>query len=151
VLLKKGLRRKGAGDAGSPGSDLLGFTWHDPTEYVTPNGTTETWFAEVALNFDLLDAALANLACVLTGLNLQSAGTGTYRVRLDGTPGAADGALLVALGPVAHAAYVLPPDTATGAPFVRPAGPHLVKVTGARSAAGGLAALKSFQVAIVEA
>ncbi len=116
-------------EPGPPGTgDLESLAWHESASY-SVDAEIETWVAEVAFDFDLLDASIGLLECQLTGLSKQlDSATATYRVRLDGTPGGIDGTVLAALT-TTNAAYVIPPDTVTGPAFARPAGTHLLKVT----------------------
>jgi len=111
--------------------------------YVT--GTTEQVLSESTEDFDLL-IVLANVKCTLNALSRQSGGaTGTYRVRVGGTLGAADGAI-VAQFSTTLAAYALPPVQVVGSPFARPSGRQLVKLTAVSDTAGQRAFARASQI-----
>ena len=115
-------------DGAPPAADAVIVEWTSEDEYSAGSADAETWVAETSRNFDLLDPAILVLLCNLVALSKQTADSATYRIRLDGTPGVADGVILAALT-TSHVAYVNPPDSAFGAAFARPAGNHLLKLT----------------------
>ncbi len=107
----------------------LGYT---PT--VQTDGTTaEQVLYETVWNFDDGAGGLADLFVRLGLIAHVTAGTATVRVRAGGTPGAADGTVLLALGPVSGLADAVWAASGTAA---RPAGTTLVKVTMQCSDAG---------------
>jgi hypothetical protein len=114
-------------------------------------GMTEEVVAEGSINFDLLSSVITDLLCHLTALTKQSGGaTGTYRVRIGGTIGAADGTIVNVLD-TTNAAYTLPPDTAVDVAFTRPTGTQLVKLTARSSAAGTRASIRGYEIMFVSA
>ena len=103
-----------------------------------------------AIDFDLLDPNITSTSLSPSRrLQKQSAGTGAYRIRLGGTYNTNDGTDLVDLL-TGHAAYGNTPDSTTGPAFARPVGVQLVKLTGARSAAGGTASIQGIEVVFRE-
>lgn len=117
----------------------------DGQRYVT--GLTEEVIVEEGVNFDLLTSTY--MVCRITALTRQTGGAiGTYRVRVGGTIGVADG-VEVALLNTTNASYITPPDTASGIPTVRPTGPQLVKITARASAVGERARVRGYQIAFV--
>jgi hypothetical protein len=114
-------------------------------KYVT--GLTEEVVVEEGFNFDLLSSA--NLVCRVTALTQQTGGAvGTYRVRVGGTIGAADGVEFVAFS-TANAAYTTPPDTAVGSVLAKPTGPQLVKITARANTIGERARVRGYQIAFI--
>lgn len=89
-------------------------------------GASEMLCAEHSVDFSNLMTPL--ITPHLIALTMQTAGSGSYRVRIGGTPGVADG-FIAALLSTTHAAYQAVPDRLAGPPFANPAGPSLVKLT----------------------
>lgn len=117
----------------------------DGQKYVT--GLGEEVVVEEGINFDLLTSA--NMICRVTALTQQTGGsTGTYRVRVGGTIGAADGVEYVSFN-TTNAAYTAPPDTAVGVSGVKPTGPQLVKITARASLVGERARVRGYQIAFI--
>lgn len=107
-------------------------------------GATEEVAAEFTADFGLMQAA--TIRARLTALTQQTGGaTGTYRVRVGGTQGAADGVIVTTLT-TTQATFPSTPDGATGTPFANPATRSLVKVTAVASLVGERARFKAAQV-----
>jgi hypothetical protein len=138
------------GGGGIPGADLADAAIRDDREKIATLGTTEDVLGNWSIDFDLLDPNIVNLVVTFSAFTKQSAGTGTYKVRVGGTYNTNDGTLWATLGPTAHTAYQNTPDTVTGAVFARPVGVQLVKLTGARSAAGGTASIQGIEIVFRE-
>jgi hypothetical protein len=137
------------GGGGIPGADLVDLAIRDDREKIATLGATEDVLGNWAIDFDLLDPNIVNLAVTFSAFTKQSAGTGAYRIRLGGTYNTNDGTDLVDLL-TGHAAYGNTPDSTTGPAFARPVGVQLVKLTGARSAAGGTASIQGIEVVFRE-
>lgn len=106
-------------------------------------GTNETLLAEESVDFDLLSST--DITCQLTALTKQSVGDGTYRIRVGGTLGAADGIEAVALT-TTQVNYPIAPDRVIGSSFTRPTGTQLVKITGVGTNIGAEVRLRAFQI-----
>jgi len=107
-------------------------------------GANEQVIEEDTVDFDLLTSP--TVVASLAGLTEQTGGaSGTYRVRIGGTLGLADGTIVCTLTTM-NASYVLPPDEAAGAAFARPVGPQLVKLTANSSTLVDRARIRGFQV-----
>ena len=103
-------------------------------------GASEQLLREFTLDFSELTPAL--LVCRLVALTQQSGGaSGVYRVRIGGTPGAADGTEVATLN-VTNAAYPSTPDSVIGGSFANPVAKRLVKVTGNASIGGATARIR---------
>lgn len=97
----------------------------DAQRYV--NGANEELLMQQPIDFSLVP--VPRLVCTLTALTFQTGGaSGTYRVRIGGTPGVADGVEVCALT-TTNSNYPSIPDTSTGTVFNTPPGPRMVKVT----------------------
>lgn len=108
-------------------------------------GQNEQWVDETTFHFGLVDGP--SIFCTLAGLTEQTGGAeGTYRVRIGGTPGVADGTEVLVMN-TTHANFVTPPDAAASSGFARPSGPQLVKLTARASFPGSIARIRHYQVA----
>lgn len=109
----------------------LGPSWLDHdirggAEWETDGGTTEQVVDEWVWNFDDATASLANVYARQSALAWVSGGTGTIRVRVGGTAGAADGTVLLTSDPVTGTSAAAISKTATVA---KPVGTQIVKAT----------------------
>lgn len=110
-------------------------------------GNNEVVLAEDTVDFDFLAGTQAQ--CTLAALTAQTGGAaGTYRIRVGGTSGNADGAIVATLV-TTQAAYPPGPDATTGSAFAMPAGPQLVALTGVASLPGERARVRAFRADFV--
>lgn len=108
-------------------------------------GQNEELVTQTTFNFSLLETP--SIYCLLTALTEQTgAATGTYRVRLGGTPNTADGVDVLAMD-TTHANVAIPPDVAVSGAFTRPSGASLVKLTARASLPGAVARVRNCQIA----
>lgn len=110
-------------------------------------GVSEELLAEFTVDFASLTPSL--LYPKLSALTKQTGGaTGTYRMRVGGTQGVADGTVVATIT-TTQAAYPVTPDVVTGASYGNPAAPRLVKITGAASSVGQTARIKGINILFV--
>jgi hypothetical protein len=119
-----------ASAAGSSGPDLDGL-------YATDSGS-EDLLKEALADFSSL--ATASLSLTFSALVQSLSGaTGTFRLRLGGTDGLADGTLLATVSS-ASASYIVVRTTAT---LTNPGGQQVLKLTGQSSSIGATILVKS--------
>lgn len=94
---------------------------------------------EREIDFDHLDPSLINMLCTLFAQGRVTGGTGTFRVRVGGTAGTADGTV-VAIGTTASTGYG--PLELVAASFAKPSGLQRVKLTMSNDTAGQTSYLK---------
>lgn len=139
--------RVGGGSSVTPDGNLLLAIDSEGEKYVV--GMNEEVVTEDTVYFNLLSGTAVTV--YLAGLTMQTGGaSGIYRVRVGGTIGNADGAVVCTLSTL-NPTYALPPDVSMGASFSKPSGPQLVKLTVNASILGELARIRGFQVGFLSA
>jgi hypothetical protein len=109
-------------------------------------GMNEELVAQHAVNFDVM-APVDNIIVILTSFTKQSGGAmGTYRVRIGGTYGVADGLDVCQLD-TTHAAFIFQPDVQVGGGTPKPSGSQLVKLTARASLPGAAAQVRHYNIA----
>lgn len=121
----------GGGGGGTPSLDL-----DDPRVMASSTGTEEVLFQWDAADFGALPAG--SLTAELAGSVYSGSGTATFRLRLGGSDGAADGTVLAT---ITHALASFLGKNATGT-FTNPTGLQFVKVTAQSSSAAVDAMIK---------
>lgn len=140
-------RVNGGGSTPTPPVTTSGFLQFEAETQKIATGINETVVWEDSADFGLLTTP--NAIAQLAALTWQTGGaTGTYRVRVGGTLGAADGTIVVELQ-TTHAGYVLPPDGAIGVAFPLPSGRQLIKLTSVASLLNQKARIRGFEIVFV--
>lgn len=98
------------------------------------------------VNFDdEVGSAVANLICLLTAAAAVSGNTGTIRVRMGGTLGAADGTI-IATGTFTNTSFAAVSITASS--FAKPSGLQLIQVTVENSTSGQTTSVKGIRISL---
>lgn len=126
----------GAAGGGGGGGGTASLQLDDPRLVATSSGAEEVLFQFDAADFGALP--VGSLTAELTGSVFSGSGTATFRLRLGGSDGVADGTLLAT---ITHALASFLGKNATGT-FTNPTGLQFVKVTGQSSGAAVDARMK---------
>ena len=127
-----------AGEAGAPGANAGATVEPDLDGLYASDSGNEDLLKEVVADFSGLEAGSISLAFSVLIESLNGA-TGTFRLRLGGTDGVADGTLLATVS-TSSASYVVARATST---LTNPTGQPHVKLTGQTSAVGSTVLVKS--------
>ena len=114
----------GQGPQGIPGSGTGFAITGDNREYYSL-GQNETWLVDYIVDLSLLSSTIMP---TLTAFTKQDAGGGVYYLRLGGTPGQVDGAILLTMV-TSHVSYLSTLDQQIGSSFSNPGGKQLIKVS----------------------
>jgi len=127
-----------AGEAGAPGANAGATVEPDLDGLYASDSGNEDLLKEVVADFSGLEAGSISLAFSVLIESLNGA-TGTFRLRLGGTDGVADGTLLATVS-TSSASYVVARATSM---LTNPTGQQRVKLTGQTSALGSTVLVKS--------